>query len=141
MRTRRLLLVEDCKAEQRLMTEAWNTVCPDVCIQTADTAEEALRQLMHRQCFGGSLPQLVLLDVNLPGRSGFDVLAYVKTHAELRVIPVMIVSTLQSPDMVNHAYRLQANGYIPKPDSWERYLQMVSCMDRFWFQTVRLPYD
>ncbi len=141
MTPRRLLLVDDCPAELRLMMEAWRAVRPDVNIQTAESADAVLCQLTHQLAADGPLPQLTLLDVHLPDRSGLEVLEHMKSHPQLQTIPVVMISTLQAPDLVRRAYRLHANGYVPKPDSWERYLQMVTCMDRFWFHTARLPDD
>jgi DNA-binding response OmpR family regulator len=82
---------------------------------------------------------MILLDLNLPKRSGHEVLRGVKEDSNLRTIPVVIVSSASSIEEVNRAYKLSANCYVCKPLDLETTLQTIRDICTFWFQRVTLP--
>ena len=84
-------------------------------------------------------PHIILLDLNLPKRSGHEVLRAVKEDCNLRSIPVLIVSSAGSKEEVNKAYKLSANCYIRKPMDLETTLQTIRDICTFWFERVTLP--
>ena len=84
-------------------------------------------------------PELVLLDLNLPRKDGLQALAEIKRDEALRAIPVVVLTTSQSPEHVARSYELGGNGYITKPDSYKDLVQVMVNLERYWFQTVRLP--
>lgn len=84
-------------------------------------------------------PRLVLLDWNLPGMHGSEVLRMIKEDEALRTIPVVVLSTSQSPEDVDRAYDLHANGYITKPAELDQYMETIRGLENFWFQTAKLP--
>jgi CheY-like chemotaxis protein len=84
-------------------------------------------------------PELILLDLNMPKKSGLEVLAEIKRDAALRSIPVVLLTTSRSPEHVTRSYELGGNGFITKPDSYAELVEMMSNLERYWFRTVQLP--
>jgi CheY-like chemotaxis protein len=98
------------------------------------TALESLRDPAARP-----LPDLVLLDLNLPGYNGLETLAELKADPELRCIPVIILTTSKSQDEINRCYELGAAAVLNKPLRLRDHREMLDAFDRFWFGHVRLP--
>ena len=84
-------------------------------------------------------PHLVLLDLNLPKLDGRQVLEEFKTHPELKLIPVIVLTGSSAPKDIEISYRLQANCYITKPSGHQLYVNMVQAIETFWFHWVQLP--
>ena len=106
----------------------------------APDGEEALDVLV---CIAGDpaarLPNLILLDLNLPKKSGHEVLREVKGDPILKRIPVVILSGSQSRDDVASTYDLGADAYIVKPMGLDDFLESVSAIEAFWLTRVKLP--
>ena len=85
------------------------------------------------------LPDLVLLDWNLPRISGSEVLRRVKQHKKLRRLPVLVFSTSEAEEDIHAAYDDHANGYITKPGSSEALAAIVDTIERFWIAVAQLP--
>ena len=84
-------------------------------------------------------PDLVLLDLNLPGKDGREVLAEMKSDPNLKTIPVVVLTTSQSEVDVLKSYNLGANCFITKPVGMEQFANVVNSIEDFWFTIVRLP--
>ena len=84
-------------------------------------------------------PDLVLLDLNLPGKDGREVLAEMKSDPNLKTIPVVVLTTSQSEVDVLKSYNLGANCFITKPVGMEEFAKVVNSIEDFWFTIVRLP--
>lgn len=84
-------------------------------------------------------PDLVLLDLNLPGKDGREVLAEIKADHELRPIPVVVLTTSSLDRDVAQSYSLNANCYVTKPIDLEQFIEVVQSIERFWLTTVTLP--
>ena len=84
-------------------------------------------------------PAVVLLDLNLPGTDGREVLDQMKADPGLRSLPVVVVSTSSSPTDVEQSYRSGASGYIVKPVRFDDFLTAVGSLKSYWFDTVALP--
>jgi CheY-like chemotaxis protein len=84
-------------------------------------------------------PDLVLLDLRLPGVDGHEVLRRMKEDGRLRAIPVVMVSTSDDPDDVDASYDLGASCYVRKPGTIEAYVDVVRSLERFWVGVARLP--
>lgn len=85
------------------------------------------------------LPDLILLDLNLPRVNGHEVLEFVKTSERLKRIPVVILTTSSSEKDVNETYDHYANGYIVKPVDVSQFFDVVTQIQDFWFTVVKLP--
>ncbi len=85
------------------------------------------------------LPDLILLDLNLPKMSGQEVLAEIKKHESLRAIPVVILTSSDAEQDIVKSYRLGANCYVTKPVGLEAFQAIVRSVENFWFTVVKLP--
>lgn len=84
-------------------------------------------------------PDLILLDLNLPKKDGREVLADIKSHMDLRRIPVVILTTSDAEEDVLKSYDLHANCYITKPIVLNQFVKVVQSIEDFWFSIVVLP--
>lgn len=99
-----------------------------------ETGEQALEHL-RRQDSPTALPELILLDLNLPGISGEELLQIIKADARLKAIPVVVLSTSEQPCDIQRCYAVGANAYLCKSldaQAWQHF-------KNFWFNTVVLP--
>lgn len=134
------LLVEDNEADILLLKEALDESELAISIQVARDGEEALEILKQRQRFADAArPDLILLDMNLPRKNGFELLKEIKQDDLLLSIPVIVLSTSAAPFDINRSYQLHANCFISKPGRLEEYLDMVSSLTTFWLKTATLP--
>ncbi|HEY2028110.1 MAG TPA: response regulator [Myxococcales bacterium] len=130
-----ILLVDDSPADVRLTVEALKEAKVRNNVQVAYDGESALVRLRDKQ---HRRPDLILLDLNLPGMDGREVLAEIKRDPELSVIPVVVLTTSRSEEDVLRSYRLHANCYITKPVDLNQFIRVVQSIDDFWFTVVRL---
>ncbi len=128
-----LLLVEDNPADVRLFHEAVREHGGTVRVEVASNGEDALRRIRSRQ------PDLIVLDLNLPRVTGYEVLEHVKTDPKLRHIPVIVFTTSESETDVFRAYDLHANCYLRKPADLDGYMRAIHAFESFWLDVVRLP--
>jgi len=136
----KIMLVEDNQGDVWLAKEAFGRY-ENYEINVKSDGEEAIDYLLNVVLRNTeSLPDLVLLDLNLPKKSGEEVLSVMKSNRILRLIPVVVMSTDDSPSMVNRVYELQTNCFIVKPVNVEDYFRVIDVIDKFWFKTVRLPF-
>lgn len=84
-------------------------------------------------------PHLILLDLNLPGKSGCDVLREIKSHPDLRVIPVIVFSQSRSKADIQACYTENANAFISKPNDLDSNIKIVEAIEHFWLKSVQLP--
>jgi CheY-like chemotaxis protein len=135
-----VLLVEDSAAEARLAREALRETAVPVELHVASDGVEALDFLRRQGEFQNApRPSLVLLDLNLPRKDGREVLSDMKGDADLRRIPVVILTTSQAQADIERAYELHANCYIQKPLELDGFIDIVKSISRYWLQTAELP--
>lgn len=135
-----LLVVEDNPAEILLLEEVLSEAQVALELRVVNSGDEALAFLRREgRHAGAARPDLIVLDLNLPGRDGRQVLREIKDDPELRAIPVVILSTSQAEEDIAECYRLQANCYIVKPASLEEFIAVLRAIEKFWLHTVRLP--
>ena len=84
-------------------------------------------------------PDIVILDLNLPRMSGFDVLEEMNEDPSLEIIPVIILTTSADHDDAVRSYRLHASSYMTKPVDTDRFVDAIQSFDNFWFSVVDLP--
>lgn len=133
-----ILLVEDNPADVRLIQEALKTTELECVLETAADGEEALIRLFSEAT---SLlpPDLIILDLNLPRRSGHDVLSLIKADPKTRSIPVIVLSSSGLAEDVQKAYGEHANCYIQKPENIDDLFRICSLLEAFWFEVAKLP--
>src|SRR5574337_987411 len=109
-------------------------------LRVVSNGDEALDFLCRRGGYArAERPDLIMLDLNLPRKDGREVLAEIKNDPDLRSIPVLVITTSKSEEDVVKSYDLHANCYITKPVRLGQFLDMVKCIEQFWFNLVTLP--
>ena len=88
---------------------------------------------------GATRPDVILLDLNLPRKDGREVLAEIKADEDLKLIPVVVLTTSQAEEDILKAYGSHANCYITKPVDLAKFMAVVKSIEHFWFAIVRLP--
>ena len=131
-----ILLVEDDPGDALLTERALRSCSTHVEMHVVPTAEEALKWLSDEN---ESTPDLLLLDLNLPGMSGCDLLLEIKTHYEMRRIPVIILSSSRAQEDVLTAYNRHCNAYVEKPGDPVAFERFAKAISDFWFSTSLLP--
>ena len=134
-----ILLVEDNPGDVRLTQAAFRhgrlanelLVCGD--------GVAALALLRERQAKNEQQPGLILLDLNLPGRGGLEVLAEIKADADLRLIPVVILTSSGAERDVLQSYERNANAFVTKPIDFDEFLAAIRSLGDFWLAVVQLP--
>ncbi len=135
-----ILLVEDNPGDARLMKEALTEAKIGNRLHLVANGVEALAYLRRQDPFADAgRPDLILLDLNLPGKDGREVLAEIKGDQDLRRIPVVILSTSRAEADIARAYDLQANAYVTKPLDIEQFITVVKSIENFWLTIVKLP--
>jgi CheY-like chemotaxis protein len=135
-----ILLVEDNAADVRLTEEALKEGKVRNNLHVARDGMEALEFLRRQgKHANATRPDLILLDLNLPRRDGREVLAEIKDDNDLKMIPVVVLTTSSAEADILKSYKLHANCYITKPVDLDQFVQVVKSIDDFWLTVVRLP--
>lgn len=133
-----VLLIEDNPADVELTLEAFSQCRSDVCIDVMPSGIEALNRLQEQK---EELPDLILLDLNLPGWDGKSFLKEIKSDNRLKRIPVIILSTSNADSDVAESYSLNANCYVVKPLDIDLFFEKIKRIEAFWLHTVLLPQE
>ncbi|ACV35847.1 response regulator [Accumulibacter sp.] len=141
LQTRRLLIVEDEPGDARLMQLAIVRNGFATEMSSAADGREAMRCLRREgaRWAGAVHPDLILLDLKMPGQGGLEFLAAIKQDETLRAIPVVVVTTSLLEADVRRAYELGAAGYVQKPADLREFIATVRILGEYWFKLVRLP--
>lgn len=135
-----ILLVEDNPGDADLAREALEFSKFKNSLYVVDDGEKAMDFLRNKAPYEKMpLPDLVLLDLNLPKKDGREVLAEIKSDDNLKKIPVVVLTTSSSDEDILKSYNLHANCYITKPLGLEKFLQVVKSIKDFWMSIVVLP--
>jgi CheY-like chemotaxis protein len=135
-----VLLVEDDAGDVLMTREAFEHYKIRNELHVVTDGEQALQFVRRQGEFAGApRPGLIMLDLNLPRRDGLEVLAELKADPELRVIPVVILTTSQAEEDIVRSYALHANAYVTKPVDFERFIEVVRQIDNFFITVVKLP--
>jgi len=140
MKSIKILLVEDNLADTVLIQESLLESKLDLDIDTAFDGEKAMEYLYD--CLNNDkqrLPDLIILDLNMPRKDGREVLKEIKEHEEFRLIPVLIMTTSENQEDIKFAYQNHANSYITKPVDMDEFTKIISSINNFWLTIVKLP--
>lgn len=135
-----ILLVEDNPGDVRLTQEVLREGKILNNLSVVSDGVQAIEFLQKRGRFAQSpRPDLILLDLNLPRKNGWEVLAEIKSHSNFKRIPVVILTTSQAEEDILTAYDSHANCYITKPIDLEQFIKVVRSIEVFWLNIVKLP--
>jgi len=136
----RVLLVEDNPGDAHLTRDTLEQSKLLIQIAVVADGEEALDYLLARGNYTGvALPDLIVLDLNLPRLGGREVLAEMKQHEQLLSIPVVVLTSSDAEKDVVMSYKLGASCYVTKPVGLEAFQAIVKSIESFWFTVVKLP--
>ncbi|BAY25375.1 response regulator receiver protein [Calothrix sp. NIES-2100] len=135
-----VLLVEDNPGDAQLTRIALEDSKISVNLNVVEDGVEAMAFLRKQDKYAKvPHPDIVLLDLNLPKKDGREVLAEIKGDANLKRIPVVVLTTSQAEEDILKAYNLAANCYITKPVDFDQFVKIIRSIENFWFAIVKLP--
>ncbi len=136
----RILLVEDSPSDAKLTLTALKLAKVVNEVSHVVDGVEAMDFVRRRGKYADAQrPDLILLDLNLPRKDGREVLAEIKVDPDLKVIPVVVMTTSQAEQDILRSYQLHANCYITKPVNFDRFMEVVQSIEYFWLSIVQIP--
>lgn len=138
-----ILIAEDDDDDKLLIIKAFQRTLPKESV-TCVADGEALLQYLNRvspfdKIENYSIPDIILLDLNMPRKDGRAALAEIKSHEEFKKIPVIIFTTSNLKDDIEITYKMGSNSYITKPGSFEGLVKVAKEIENYWSKTVKLP--
>lgn len=135
-----ILLVEDNEGDILLTREALEEAKIHLKLSVVRDGKEAIDFLSKRGKYTEAvMPDMLLLDINLPKKNGLEVLQFIKTNEELKHIPIIMLTTSSSEKDINDSYSNFANCFITKPVEINEFLTVVATIENFWISIVKLP--
>ena len=135
-----ILLVEDNYGDIVLIREAFKESKLHNNLSIAKDGVEALAFLKNEGDYSDTVrPDIILLDLNLPKKSGIEVLNEIKKNPKLKTIPVVILTCSKNEDDILETYNSHANCYITKPVDFDKFINVIKSFNNFWLDIVKLP--
>jgi CheY-like chemotaxis protein len=135
-----ILLVEDSPSDAEFTVEALKEAKVRNHLSLVEDGVQAMEFLRRQGGYAQApRPDLIMLDLNLPRKDGREVLAELKADDNLKMIPVVVLTTSRAEQDVLRAYQLHANCYITKPVDFQQFLNVVRSIESFWLFVVTLP--
>ncbi|MGA2676764.1 MAG: response regulator [Methanobacterium sp.] len=135
-----ILLVEDNEGDIGLVEEVFEEGRINNNLSVAEDGDEAMMFLRKEGQFANATrPDLILLDLNLPGKDGREVLKEVKEDDNLKKIPIVVLTTSKAEEDILKSYDLHANSYITKPVDFDQFINVIKSIESFWLEVVKLP--
>jgi CheY-like chemotaxis protein len=135
-----ILLVEDDEGDVLMTREAFDHYRIANTLHVVADGEQAIQFVRRAGEYAEApVPGLIMLDLNLPRRGGLEVLEEIKADPDLRLIPVVILTTSQAEEDIVRSYSLHANAYVTKPVDFDRFMEVIRQIDNFFITVVKLP--
>jgi CheY-like chemotaxis protein len=132
-----ILLVDDDAGDCRLVQESLKDSKRTSSLHIVNSGDEALAYL--KKAKASQQPDIVLLDINMPGKDGFATLREIRAHDALSHLPVVMLTTSTDDGDILESYRLHANCFVSKPSGFEEFGEAVREIEAFWADTASLP--
>ncbi|MGH1350791.1 MAG: response regulator [Methyloligellaceae bacterium] len=141
-----ILIVEDSDDDYEATVRAYKKAGLDIeTIQRCENGTDALNYLYRKGDYVGDTnyikPDIIMLDLNMPGKDGRTVLSQIKNDPELRTIPVIILTTSDHVSDIDYCYSNGANTYVKKPVDINQFVQALKGLNEYWFNVALLPGD
>ena len=135
-----ILLIEDDPADQKLIKTSLKNQKIANELYVVNSGEEGMDFLYRRGNYNNGTPQpdLILLDLNMPGMGGKEFLKWIKEDKNLKQIPVVILTTSEAEMDIIDSYKLQASGYVHKPVTLEEFKEAMKKLEAYWFLLCKL---
>jgi len=134
----RILHVEDNPGDARLVEEAFAEMASGDELRTVSEGRAALDLLVPDDDSPRFVPDIVLLDRELPDVSGIEIVREIKTDADLRHIPIIVLTDSDDEEHIREMYEAQANAYVTKPSGLDGYYDIFYCLQLFWGQMAKI---
>jgi CheY-like chemotaxis protein len=134
-----ILLIEDNEGDIVLTLEALEDARIKNKVSVIKDGDAAIKHLEKAKAGEINVPDLILLDINLPKIDGKEVLTYIKKDLRLKKIPVVMLTTSSSETDISDAYSNHANCYITKPVDFNKFFDIIKAIEDFWIMIVKLP--
>jgi CheY-like chemotaxis protein len=138
-----IIMAEDDADDRLLVKDALEECHWNADLRFVENGEELLdyllRQGKYEEADQSPRPGLILLDLNMPKKDGREVLRDIRAHAELRRIPVVVLTTSRADTDIERIYELGANSFISKPVQFDGLVNVMRMLSQYWFNTVELP--
>jgi CheY-like chemotaxis protein len=136
-------MAEDDADDRLLVKDALEECQWNADLRFVENGEELLdyllRQGKYKRAEESPRPRLILLDLNMPKKDGREVLRDIRANADLRRIPVVVLTTSKADTDIERTYELGANSYIAKPVQFDGLVNLMRMISQYWFKTVELP--
>ncbi|WP_266366831.1 response regulator [Tellurirhabdus rosea] len=136
-----ILLADDDEDDRFLTREAFQHHFPVSKMQFVEDGEELMEYLRRTGRYENAaheLPELILLDLNMPRKDGREALQEIKMDRQLRHIPIVVLSTSDAQDDIENSYFWGANSFITKPTSYQKLMDVTKAIGSYWFETVKM---
>ncbi|MXV61258.1 response regulator [Natronorubrum sp. JWXQ-INN-674] len=135
-----ILLVEDNPGDVQLIERAVESTATETVLHVVDNGDDAVTALTERDGDDAvSPPDIVLLDLGLPGKDGHEILDAIRSSQDLRSLPVIVLTSSDASDDIAGCYDAEANAYVTKPTDVNEFAAVVEAVEAFWFDHVQLP--
>lgn len=133
-------MIEDSQSDIDLLVETFSQLENKNNLNVVMDGEEAIYYLEGEGKYKErKIPDLIILDYNLPNLDGIEVLKFIKTHKHLKSIPVIMMTTSDSMEDIERAYENHANCFFSKPKTLKEFMDLSKLIDKYWLQTAKLP--
>lgn len=135
-----LLLIEDNTGDVVLVQEALRESGISCRLNVVKNGSDAIDFLRHKGKFqDAAVPDIIILDLNLPRKNGKEILTEIKADEHLKSIPVIVLTSSEADQDILRSYQLHANCYITKPTDFDEYIRIIKAIQDFWFCIAKLP--
>lgn len=133
----KILLIEDNPGDVELVRIGFEEARVANELEVISDGQEGLDFIRRKV----NLPDVILLDINLPKVDGFEILKAIRAQEETKEIPVIILTSSEAEQDVLKSYQYAANSYVSKPVDFDKFLDAVKSLEQFWFSVVTLPHS
>ncbi|WP_460979207.1 response regulator [Spirosoma knui] len=137
-----ILIADDDTDDRLFMDQALRQNGYTQAVHFVEDGEELMEYLRHQGRYNASnapWPNLLILDLNMPRKNGFQALEEIKDDPKLRRLPVVVMTTSSADEDVVKTYNLGVNSFVTKPFNFNRLVEMVGALKTYWMDTVKLP--